>query len=150
MLDRELERSRRESREVRERRSVPCAPARSSRHRLELARRTDVEDQRAGPVERRLCPSPVRWCREGEAAAAARHCDRGGSPCVPCASANEERSAECRLVEQAQRRRGATELDRTGDDRTEQLVARPELAPPHVRESPGELLVAIVLPVSKG
>jgi hypothetical protein len=66
---------------------------------------------------------------------------------VPRAAADAQGSAERRLVDEAQRRRRTAELEGSGDDGAEKLLARPELAPARVGESRRELVVTVVLPV---
>ena len=62
------------------------------------------------------------------------------------APVDPERRTQRRLVEEADRRYGATELDASGDCRAQELRARPELAPAGLGEAVRELVVAIVLP----
>ena len=124
------------------------AVAATSSSRPDRARRSTRTVPAA--VERDLRPAPRTTAGRGRA----RH--RAPEPrATRAASAwrarpsDPERSPERRLVDETDRRRGAPELDPAGDDRAEQLVAGPELAPAGRGEPRGELVVAIVLPARR-
>ncbi len=74
--------------------------------------------------------------------------ERRRVPAMSGAAVHVQRRAERRLVQKARRSAGAAQLDRSRDDGAEQLLARPQFAPPGVGEARSEFVVAIVLPAA--
>ena len=66
---------------------------------------------------------------------------------MPHPSADRERGAERRLVDEAQGRTGPSQLDPARDGRPEEVGIAPELGPADLREARRERVVAIVLPL---